>query len=494
MAAKIRLGWEARLDQLTIAVDLAVVGVGLLVWGAYVGSVLMIVPGALVALVALVRLHGWRSLLWPRTLTIGPDGIADDTRKGTAFHVRWPDVHSVGVITTTDAMTLVFALAGATRAEAELTGSSAGSGAGTDAGTAVPGATGLEATGLGSAVPDATGLEATGSRPTGPEAAGPEAAGPEATGLGAAGPQVTGLAATGLGSTGLGSTGLGSTGLGSTGLGPAELRDGSGLTGPGGDGAHAGLTGLGVGSTGSEPTGSAAGLGAAGLEATGPEAAGLEAAEPWTGLVRLYRIPRRAAVLPALRAAAPCPVTELPPGERVVVDVGSGVGRQGVVGGLVAGFFGAVGLVGAFSPGTATWARVVAGLIGTPLTLVALGTLLSLPVLLRKRQVVLDPLGFSWVDPGGQSFTIPWTGLRGVSVESTVVRNYRSGNRYAVRVVLSPAESHPELAKFAAAGETYELRLGSLPRQGAVIADAVAHLAPDVWRGSTEKPGRFGLT
>jgi hypothetical protein len=322
VATKIRLGWEARLDQLTIAVDLAVVGVGLVVWGAYLGSALVIVPGALLTLVAAVRLHGWRSLLWPRTLTIGPDGIADDTRKGTAFHVRWPDLRAVGVITAPDALTLVLTFPRATRS---------------------------------------------------------------------------------------------------------------------------------------------------------------------------YRLPRRDAVLPALRAVAPCPVTELPPGKQVVVDVGAATGRQGVIGGVLAGFFGVAALVGAFSPDAATWARVVAGLIGVPLALVALGTVLSLPVLLRRRQVVLDPVGFSWVDPGEQSFTIPWTDLTGVSVDSTVVRNYRSGNRYAVRVVLTPVGSHPELAKFAA-GETYEIRLGSLPRQGAMIADAVAHLAPNVWRGTTEKPGRFGLT
>ena len=351
---KIRLGWEARLDQLTIAVDLTIVGVGLVVWGAYVGSALMIVPGALVTLVALVRLHGWRSLIWPRTLTIGPDGIADDTRKATAFHVRWPDLRSIGVITSPDAMTLVFTF------------------------------------------PQAT-AEAT----------------------------------------------------------PHATREGT-------------------------------------REAT-PQAT--------QRTTRSYRIPRRDGVLPALRAAAPCPVTELPPGERVVVDVGTTIGRQGVVGGVLAGFFGVVGLVGAFSPDAATWARVVAGLIGTPLTLIALGTVLSLPVLLRKRQVVVDPVGFTWVDPGEQSFTIPWAELVGVSVDSTVVRNNRSvnpsgaryGNRYAVRVVLTPVESRPELAKFAA-GETYEIRLGSLPRQGAMIADAVAHLAPNVWRGTTEKPGRFGLT
>jgi hypothetical protein len=372
---KIRLGWEARLDQLTIAVDLTIVGVGLVVWGAYAGSALMIVPGALVTLVALVRLHGWRSLLWPRTLTIGPDGIADDTRKATAFHVRWPDLRSVGVITSRDAMTLVFTFPQATR-------------------------------------------EPT---PQAAQEATPEAREPI----------------------------------------PQAAR---------------------------EPTREREATPDATREAT-PQA------------TRSYRIPRRDAVLPALRATAPCPVTELPPGERVVVDVGTAIGRQGVIGGVLAGFFGVVGLVGAFSPDAATWARVVAGLIGTPLTLVALGTVLSLPVLLRKRQVVVDPVGFTWVDPGGQSFTIPWVELTAVSVDSTIVRNYRSGsgsrngsgNRYAVRVVLTPVESHPELAKFAA-GETYEIRLGSLPRQGAMIADAVAHLAPNVWRGATEKPGRFGLT
>lgn len=333
MATKIRLGWETQIDQLTLAIDFTIVGVGLIVLGAYLGGaggVMVIVLGTLITIVAVVRFHGWRSLLWPRNLTVGPDGIADDTKKSTPFDVKWTDLASVGVITERDRITLVFTLKNATRT---------------------------------------------------------------------------------------------------------------------------------------------------------------------------YRIPRKAGVLPALREAATCPVTELPPPpdvDRVVVNVGARQGWFGVVGGALAGFFGVSGLIAAFDSHYTTGARIMAGIIGTPLALIGLAVLLSLPVLLRKRLVVVDATAFTWDDPSEQSFTVPWTDLAGAAIDSTVVRNMNSGNRYSVHIVLLPhgsdfAENHREMRKFAK-DDRYVIPLGDAAADGARIGDAIRRFAPDVWRGASEKRGRFGIT
>jgi hypothetical protein len=330
MVTKIRLGWETRLDQLTLTFDFALIGVGLIVLGSFVGSVLLIIAGSLVSLVILIRLNGWRTLIWPRNLTIGPDGIADDTKKRTAFHVRWPDLTAVGVITEPDGMTLVFSLRKATRQ---------------------------------------------------------------------------------------------------------------------------------------------------------------------------YRIPRRPEVLPALRKVATCPVNELPPppvGNRVTIEVGKRLAAQTIVGAAVAALFGYAGLGGALDSGGPTWARIVAGLVGTPLALIVLTTVLSLPVTLRKRQIVIDETSFTWFDPTEQSFTVTWDALSGLGVDTTVVKNMKSGNRYSVHVLLRPggpdfAETHREMAKFVD-DDHYDLPLGPLPDVGARVAEAVSRLAPAVWLGTNEHRGRFGIT
>ncbi|TCO44228.1 hypothetical protein [Actinocrispum wychmicini] len=328
MGTRIKLGWETRIDQLTLAVDFAIVGVGLIVLGAFlggVGGVLVIVAGTLVTLVVVIRMNGWRSLLWPRYLTVGPDGIGDDTKMGTPFQVRWADLVSVGVITEPKRMTLVF--------------------------TSTQGS-------------------------------------------------------------------------------------------------------------------------------------------------RSYRIPRRDAVLPALREAAGCPVVELPPppeGERVVVDVGARQGWYGVVGGALAGFFGVSGLVAAFGSQASTGVRIVAGIIGAPLALIGLAVLLSLPVLLRKRLVVVDATAFTWDDPTEQSFTVPWTDLAGAGIDSTVVRNMNTGNRYSVHIVLVPhgpqfAENHREMSKFAK-DSRYVIPLGDAAGEGNTIGDAMRRFAPALWLGANEKRG-----
>jgi hypothetical protein len=332
MVTKIRLGWETRLDQLNLTVSAALAGVGLIVLGAFAdgfGGVLLIILGSLISVVVMVRLNGWRSLLWPRNLTVGPDGIADDTKKGTAFHVRWPDLVAVGVITEPDAITLVFTFRKA---------------------------------------------------------------------------------------------------------------------------------------------------------------------------VRRYRVPPRAGILPAIRQAATCPVSELPPpeGDRVIIDIGRSQGAQGIVGGFLAGFFGVIALVAAFDPSAPTAGRVIAGIIGTPLTLIALGTLLGLPALVRKRRIVVDGGAFTWDDPTEQSFTVAWDALAGISVDTTVVTNMKSGDRSSVHVVFTPpgpdfADHHRDMAKFQA-GDGYVLPLGPQNDNGVRVADAISHFAPGVWRGLNAQRGRFGIT
>lgn len=100
--SRVRLGWQAQLDQLTVAINVIVLGIGLVVLGALLDwtgwiTVPMIVIGSVFLLVALVRLQGWRSLLSPRTLTVGPDGVTYTAKKGRGFQLPWSELAAVGV-------------------------------------------------------------------------------------------------------------------------------------------------------------------------------------------------------------------------------------------------------------------------------------------------------------------------------------------------------------------------------------------------------------
>lgn len=99
---RIRLGWEARIDQVTVLVLFAVIGVGLVFLGAgrdWPGwlTVPMIVIGILFLLIVLLRLSGWRSMWWPRDLVVSESAIAYEAKRGGAFQIPWSDLAAVGV-------------------------------------------------------------------------------------------------------------------------------------------------------------------------------------------------------------------------------------------------------------------------------------------------------------------------------------------------------------------------------------------------------------
>lgn len=99
---RIRLGWESRLDQITLSIDLVVFGAGLVLLGALSGwsgwiSVPLIVIGVVFLLVVLLRLQGWRSLRWRKDLVLEPERIVLETRTKAAFRIPWKDLAAVGV-------------------------------------------------------------------------------------------------------------------------------------------------------------------------------------------------------------------------------------------------------------------------------------------------------------------------------------------------------------------------------------------------------------
>lgn len=99
---RIRLARQARLDQVTILINVVVVGLGLVLLGALADwsgwlTVPMIVIGAVFLLVALLRLQGWRSLVWSRNLVVDAEGIRCESRQDDGFAVRWSDLAAVGM-------------------------------------------------------------------------------------------------------------------------------------------------------------------------------------------------------------------------------------------------------------------------------------------------------------------------------------------------------------------------------------------------------------
>ena len=99
-----------KLDQLTVAIDLALLGVGLILtgalvpwhgWLAHTFGILLIVIGAILCLVDGLRLLGWRSLLWPRSLVLDAQGISDDTKKGATINEVSERVHQCSKATGT---------------------------------------------------------------------------------------------------------------------------------------------------------------------------------------------------------------------------------------------------------------------------------------------------------------------------------------------------------------------------------------------------------
>ncbi|GAB2994548.1 hypothetical protein LWP59_01360 [Amycolatopsis acidiphila] len=356
---RVRLGWEARLDQVTVAINVVVIGVGLVVLGALLDwsgwlTVPMIVIGVVFLLVALLRLQGWRSLVWPRTLTVGPEGISYESKKGGGFQLRWSELAAVGVHSDAEVdarfgLALVF----------------------------FPKSAGLTG---GSLIP----LRQNG-------------------GLLARLPRRAGVV--------------------------AAVRDGA------------------------------------------PGDWQRFAPGPWDALAAAPGIAPQ--VIPQPDLARP-----------VVVDIGRRLAGQGLTGGALAAFFGVVAFIAAFSGGTSPGMRAVFAVVGSPFLLLAVGILMSVPLLARRRYAVLDPYAFTWDDPGEDSFALPWQEISSVAIRSTVVKGspwtWTSG-RSLDHVVLHTG------------GQNRDLPLGDQRGAAGQIGAAVQQFAPQVWRGASTRTGRFEI-
>lgn len=373
---RIRLGWETQLDQLTLAIDLALLGVGLILTGALVPwhgriaqtfGILLIVVGAILCLVDGLRLLGWRSLLWPRSLRLDEKGISDDTKKGRGFRIDWTDLKALGVIDdrARPGLLLVFF--------------------------------------------------------------------------------------------------------------PQQRRHDLHL--------YAGFG----------PAGWPQPLAAPIPRRTGVVEAILDGKRDWQqhqgdGWAALIAAPGERIEIPAPPAAP----------EQQRIDVSTEIAWQGLAGGTLAAFFGVVAYLTAFGVIGGTGSRTAFLVIGTPFVLIGLATLLSIPVVVRRRWVVIDQEAFTWADPTETSFTVSWQELAGVSVELVTVPS-ATLSRHSVHVYLTPAdadfaERHPEMKLFAKDGR-YVLELGDVAGPARAIAAACQSSAPSgIWQGIAERTGTLGIS
>ncbi|TDU89378.1 hypothetical protein EV138_2943 [Kribbella voronezhensis] len=367
-----------RLDQLTLAIDLALLGLGLALtgalvhwhgWLAHTFGILLIVIGAVLCLVDGVRLLGWRTLIWPRSLRLDEQGISDDTKKGRGFRVDWADLKALGVIDDSARPGLLLVFFPQTRR------------------------------------PDLSPY--AGFAP----ADWPQ---PVASPI----PRRTGVVEAIVAGT------------------PANWQKHE--NGPG-----------------------------------------------WAALI--VAPGERAEAIPSPRPARP----------QQRIDVGTELAWQALVGGALAGLLGVLAYLAAFDVLAATGATATFLLVGTPFLLIGLATLLSIPVVVRRRWVVIDEEAFTWADPAGTSFTIGWNELASASLEIVTVPS-ASLSRHAVHLCLVPADEtefaarHPELSRN---DGRYVLRLGDVVGPAKAIAAACQNSAPSgLWQGVAERTGTLGIT
>jgi hypothetical protein len=365
VTATLRLGWESQADQLQIEIDVLAIGIGLLLTAALVGwsgagvvvEVLAYLAGGLFTLVGLVRAQGWRTLVWPRRLSTGPDLLADDTKSHPGFRHAWSTLAAVGVLVDPDA----HARSGICVALFPKQGA-------------------VEIRRL---------------------------------------PRRTGVA--------------------------EAIRDGAPLDWQ-------------------------------------------RSAGPWTALVTAPGTDPHTFAVPQVHDK-----------DSVLINISKAIAWQGFAGGAVAAFFGGCAVFGA-GHGDVTHgaSRLAVALVGLPFCLIGLAVAMSSLVLVRPRAIMLDRHGFTWDDPREQSFTVAWSDLAALSIESTVVHNMNSGDRSSVHVVMVPKEAgllkrQPELKKWVRDGRMV-LPLADQPAAANAIAKAASTLAPDIWRGSSQHLGHLGLT
>lgn len=204
--------------------------------------------------------------------------------------------------------------------------------------------------------------------------------------------------------------------------------------------------------------------------------------------------------VPRTALTANQPYAETPPPGGASFDIGRRTGRQAVVGGLVAGFFGGSAMWATFAPDggqSPAWAHVVMFVVGAPLALIGLAVLVSLPVVLRKRRVVVGPDGFRWDDPKGTPFQLAWPDLSAITLSTGV--NVSTGGRLTLlRVVLEPRDDavigrHARMATLLRHGDLgdgggprayWVLPLGDQPKVVQPLSQALsAYSPPGVFRG-----------
>ena len=170
-----------------------------------------------------------------------------------------------------------------------------------------------------------------------------------------------------------------------------------------------------------------------------------------------------------------------------------------MIGGLLAGFFGGCAMYATFTPDggqSPAWAHIVMFVMGAPFALIGLAVLVSLPVVLRKRRVVVGRDGFRWDDPKGTPFQLAWQDLSAIALSTGV--NVNTGGRLTLlRVVLQPRDDevvrrHPRMATLlhhgdrdgAAARPFYVLPLGDQPKIVEPLSRALsAFTPPRIYRG-----------
>jgi hypothetical protein len=146
------------------------------------------------------------------------------------------------------------------------------------------------------------------------------------------------------------------------------------------------------------------------------------------------------------------------------IDVGTQIAWQAIIGGGLAGFLGVLAYLAAFGVLDSTASTTAFLVVGTPFLLIGLATLLSVPVVVRRRWIVIDRETFTWSDPTETSFTLAWSELASVSIEIG-------------------KDGH------------YVLRLGDVVGPANAIATACQREAPPaIWQGITQKTGSLGIT
>jgi hypothetical protein len=194
--------------------------------------------------------------------------------------------------------------------------------------------------------------------------------------------------------------------------------------------------------------------------------------------------------------------------QPVVVDIGARSRRRVLIGSLVAGALGITALFGAVSAftGGETAGGVIASLVGSLLSGVALLGALSWKRVTRPRLLVFDAAGIRWDDPLGTPWAVAWQELGAVSISRTRERAVKLADavvrKTLVRLDLFPADPrfrarHPEMEhmwEFHRVREGYRLPLGDSADLIPVVERAMTRFAPQVYRGVRDEGFTLGLT